>query len=125
MWRAGAWLRGPPAGALPNADPTPPAHLLPLGGTSPSPPFSPPPCDRLCGRAAIFARSLIISYAALYCLVGMVVTLLGLMHALHIPLGITAALALSLVIGMSVDYIIHISCAPPRNPPFCVAMAPP
>jgi protein dispatched 1 len=41
----------------------------------------------------------------------MILTLLGCMHIFNIPLGITAALALSLVIGMSVDYIIHIAHA--------------
>ena len=60
---------------------------------------------------AIFSRSLIVSYAALYTLVAMVLTLLGMMHALSIPLGVTSALALSLVVGMSVDYIIHIAHA--------------
>merc|ERR1719198_484246 len=53
------------------------------------------------GAIALFSRSLIISYVALYCLIAMVLTLLG----------VTSALALSLVIGMSVDYIIHIAHA--------------
>jgi len=59
----------------------------------------------------VFVQSLVISYAALYCLVGMVVTILGLMHVCAIPLGVAEALALSLVIGMSVDYIIHLAHA--------------
>ena len=63
------------------------------------------------GAIALFTRSLVISYAALYCLVGMVISLLGLMHAADIPLGVTAALALSLVIGISVDYLIHLAHA--------------
>ena len=50
-------------------------------------------------------------YVALYCLLAMVITLLGTMHLASIPLGVTSALALSLVIGMSVDYIIHIAHA--------------
>merc|ERR1719198_1211178 len=53
------------------------------------------------GAIALFSRSLIISYVALYCLIAMVLTLLG----------VTSALALSLVVGMSVDYIIHIAHA--------------
>ena len=41
----------------------------------------------------------------------MLLALLGTMHALGVPLGITAALALALVLGMSVDYIIHLAHA--------------
>ena len=41
----------------------------------------------------------------------MLVALLGGMHLLSIPLGIAEALALSLVVGMSVDYIIHLAHA--------------
>lgn len=41
----------------------------------------------------------------------MVLTLLGVMKLFAIPLGVTSALALSLVVGMSVDYIIHIAHA--------------
>jgi len=63
------------------------------------------------GAIAIFSRSLIISYVALYCLLAMVITLLGIMQLFAIPLGVTSALALSLVVGMSVDYIIHIAHA--------------
>jgi len=66
-----------------------------------------------CSMAAIalFSKSFIVSYAAFYTLVAMVLVLMGLMHMLAIPLGVTAALALSLVIGMSVDYIIHLAHA--------------
>ena len=63
------------------------------------------------GAIALFARSLVIAYAALYALVGMLVTLLGCMKVFGVPLGVTSALALSLVIGMSVDYIIHLAHA--------------
>ena len=42
---------------------------------------------------------------------GMLLALLGTMHVLGVPLGITAALALALVLGMSVDYIIHLAHA--------------
>jgi len=63
------------------------------------------------GAIAIFSRSLIISYAAFYCLVAMILTLLGMMHLLGIPLGPVPALALALVVGMSVDYIIHLAHA--------------
>ena len=41
----------------------------------------------------------------------MLLVLLGTMHVLGVPLGITAALALALVLGMSVDYIIHLAHA--------------
>jgi predicted exporter len=41
----------------------------------------------------------------------MLLALLGTMHVLGVPLGITAALALALVLGMSVDYIIHLAHA--------------
>ena len=60
---------------------------------------------------ALFTRSLIISYLALYTLLAMVLALLGVMHVLGLPLGVTGALALSLVIGMSVDYLIHLAHA--------------
>jgi len=63
------------------------------------------------GAIALFSRSLIISYLALYALVAMILTLLGTMRILGLPLGITSALALSLVIGISVDYIIHLAHA--------------
>ena len=63
------------------------------------------------GAIALFSRSLIIAYAALYALLGMLLALLGTMHVLGVPLGITAALALALVLGMSVDYIIHLAHA--------------
>jgi len=63
------------------------------------------------GAIAVFSRSLIISYVALYTLIAMVLTLLGVMKLFAIPLGVTSALALSLVVGMSVDYIIHIAHA--------------
>lgn len=67
----------------------------------------------LCSMAAIaiFSRSFIVSYIAFYTLVAMIIVLLGLMYMLSIRLGVTAALALSLVIGMSVDYIIHFAHA--------------
>ena len=60
---------------------------------------------------ALFARSLIVSYLALYTLLAMVLALLGIMHVIGLPLGVTGALALSLVIGMSVDYLIHLAHA--------------
>ena len=55
------------------------------------------------GAIALFTRSLIISYAALYCLAGMVLTLLGLMKLCGLSFGAVSALALALVLGMSVD----------------------
>lgn len=63
------------------------------------------------GAIALFTRSLIISYTALYCLAGMVITLLGLMKICGLSFGAVSALALALVLGMSVDYIIHIAHA--------------
>ena len=63
------------------------------------------------GAIALFTRSLIISYAALYCLAAMVLTLLGLMKLCGLSFGAVSALALALVLGMSVDYIIHIAHA--------------
>lgn len=60
---------------------------------------------------ALFTRSLIISYCALYTLAGMVLTLLGLMKLCGLSFGAVSALALALVLGMSVDYIIHIAHA--------------
>ena len=63
--------------------------------------------------SALFSRSLIISYVSLYTLLAMVLALLGVMHLAGIPLGVTGALALSLVIGMSVDYLIHLAPAAP------------
>lgn len=63
------------------------------------------------GAIALFSRSFLVSYAAFYTLVGMLIVVMGLMHAVNIPLGVTAALAISLVIGMSVDYIIHLAHA--------------
>jgi len=63
------------------------------------------------GAIALFVRSIVISYAALYCLVGMILTVFATMYLLGLPLGIVEALALSLVVGMSVDYIIHVAHA--------------
>jgi len=55
----------------------------------------------------VFSRSLAVAYAALFCLLGMVASVLGLMRLFSMPLGVVEALALSLIIGLSVDYIIH------------------
>ena len=59
----------------------------------------------------LFVRNLLVSYAALYCLAGMIVALLGCMRLFGIPLGVAEALTLSLVVGMAVDYLIHIAHA--------------
>mmetsp|Transcript_40596 Transcript_40596/g.121084 ORF Transcript_40596/g.121084 Transcript_40596/m.121084 type:complete len:768 (+) Transcript_40596:932-3235(+) len=63
------------------------------------------------GAIAVFARSLVVAYAAFYSLLGMLLALLGVMHLLGIPLGVTSALALALVLGMAVDYLIHLAHA--------------
>ena len=59
----------------------------------------------------LFLRSLAVSLAALYCLVGMVITILGALRLFRIPLGPPEALVLGLVVGVSVDYLVHIACA--------------
>ena len=106
--------RAPPATSLdrPTLTPIPCLPLTPPRWRAPPRAHSRPRRPRSMfsmGAIALFTRSLIISYVALYCLVGMILTLLGLMHLLSIPLGVTSALALGLVIGMSVDYIIHLA----------------
>jgi hypothetical protein len=68
-----------------------------------------PVCSML--AIALFSRSLIISYLSLYTLLAMIVALLGTMRLIGLPLGVAGALALSLVIGISVDYLIHLAHA--------------
>ena len=67
----------------------------------------------------LFLRSLAVSLAALYCLVGMVITILGALRLFRIPLGPPEALVLGLVVGVSVDYLVHIACAY-NNSLFCL-----
>ena len=59
----------------------------------------------------IAIRSVAVAYLVLLTLLSMILTTLGLLRALHIPLGAVEALALSLVMGVSVDYIIHLAYA--------------
>jgi len=59
----------------------------------------------------VFVRNLVLSYMALYCIVGMIITILGVLQLMSVPLGPVEALALSVTIGVSVDYLIHLSFA--------------
>ena len=63
-----------------------------------------------------FLRSASMAYLVLVTLLMMVVTTLGALRLLGIPLGAVEALALSLVMGVSVDYIIHIACTRTTEP---------
>jgi len=56
-------------------------------------------------------RDLCVSYIALYTIVGTIVTTLGLMHVFEIGLGPIESLALAVIIGVSVDYLIHLAFA--------------
>jgi hypothetical protein len=59
----------------------------------------------------LVSRSAIVAYAALYSLLGVTVTVLGLMRLVAMPLGVVEAVSLSLIIGVAVGYIIHIAHA--------------
>ena len=65
---------------------------------------------RSLGVALVFLRSLAVSLAALYCLVGMVITILG-APASSDPARPARSAVLGLVVGVSVDYLVHIACA--------------
>ena len=67
----------------------------------------------MCTACALHAHCICTTHALhVHCpYAGMLLALLGTMHVLGVPLGITAALALALVLGMSVDYIIHLAHA--------------
>ena len=58
-----------------------------------------------------FLRSVSMAYLVMVTLLLMVVTTLGSLRLLGIPLGAVEALALSLVMGVSVDYIVHLAYA--------------
>jgi len=62
---------------------------------------------------AVFAivRDVAICYAALLSVAGMIVVTMGLLHLFGMPLGPIESLALAVVIGVSVDYLIHLAYA--------------
>uniref|UniRef100_A0A7S2BM76 SSD domain-containing protein n=1 Tax=Haptolina brevifila TaxID=156173 RepID=A0A7S2BM76_9EUKA len=63
--------------------------------------------------AAVFAivRDIAICYAALVSVVGMIIVTMGLLHLLGTPLGPIESLAIAVIIGVSIDYLIHLAFA--------------
>ena len=63
--------------------------------------------------AAVFwiVRDVVTSYMALYTICGMLVVTMGLLHALGLALGPIESLALALILGVSIDYVIHLAFA--------------
>jgi len=62
---------------------------------------------------AIFAivRDVVICYAALMSVLGMIVATMGMLHLVGTPLGPIESLALAVIIGVSIDYLIHLAFA--------------
>lgn len=59
----------------------------------------------------VFLQDVFLCYAALYTLGAMIVTVLGLLRFLGLTLGAIESLAFALVIGVSVDYLVHFAYA--------------
>ena len=59
----------------------------------------------------LFLRDLVTCYIALYTVLGIIVAVLGILNAASVTLGPIEALALSVTIGVSVDYLIHLAYA--------------
>lgn len=59
----------------------------------------------------IFLQDIFLCYAALYTIVSMSVTILGLLFLLGLTLGPIESLAFALVVGVSVDYLVHFAYA--------------
>jgi len=62
---------------------------------------------------AVFAivRDVAICYAALVSVVGMIILTMGLLYVIGTPLGPIESLALAVIIGVSIDYLIHLAFA--------------
>jgi len=59
----------------------------------------------------VFLRDVFLCYGALYTIVSMMVSVLGLLHLINVTLGPIESVAFALVIGVSVDYIVHFAHA--------------
>jgi len=62
---------------------------------------------------AVFAivRDVAICYAALVSVVGMIILTMGLLYVIGTPLGPIESLAVAVIIGVSIDYLIHLAFA--------------
>ena len=52
-----------------------------------------------------------VCFATLYSIIAMIVSTLGLLYLLNVPLGAVEALSFAVVIGLSVDYLVHLAYA--------------
>jgi putative flippase GtrA len=63
------------------------------------------------GAVFLMVRDVAICLAALYAVVGMLVVTMGLLHLAGTQLGPIESLAIAVIIGVSVDYLIHLAWA--------------
>lgn len=63
--------------------------------------------------AAVFVtvRDLVICYAALYSVAGMLIVMMGLLHVCGTPLGPVESLAIAVIVGVCIDYLMHLAFA--------------
>lgn len=60
---------------------------------------------------AFIVRDVVVCYTALLTVAGMIVVTTALLHLLGTPLGPVESLALAVIIGVSIDYLIHLAFA--------------
>ena len=58
-----------------------------------------------------FVRDFVVCFAALYSVAGMITVTMGLLALLGLALGPIESLALAVIIGVSIDYLIHLAFA--------------